>query len=76
MMPFAVIGAEDQLHVVQGRKVRGRAYPWGVCETDNAKHCDFARLRYVLFRYILVVSGVHIYIFYSWTDHWHICTYM
>ena len=72
MMPFAVIGAEDQLHVVQGRKVRGRAYPWGVCETDNTKHCDFARLRYVLFKYLYLfivfyisILFIHVFILYT-----------
>lgn len=47
MIPFSVIGVEDT-YPVNGRQVRGRQYPWGVCETDNAKHCDFARMRYVI----------------------------
>jgi cell division control protein 11 len=36
------------MFVVTGRQVRGRKYPWGICEVDNPKHCDFTRLRYVL----------------------------
>ena len=31
-----------------GRKVRGRAYPWGVVEVDNEEHCDFVKLRRML----------------------------
>ena len=30
---------------IQGRKVRGRQYPWGFVEVDNPKHSDFALLR-------------------------------
>jgi hypothetical protein len=33
-----------------GRKVRGRAYPWGVVEVDNEEHCDFVKLRQMLIR--------------------------
>ena len=47
MLPFAIIGA-DGTFTVNGRQVRGRKYPWGVCEIDNPSHCDFSRLRYVL----------------------------
>lgn len=47
LMPFAVIGAEGQYNV-NGREVRGRQYPWGIIEVDNAKHCDFSYLRHAL----------------------------
>lgn len=47
LLPFAVIGAEDE-YTVNGRKVRGRKYPWGVVEVDNVKHCDFTYLRNAL----------------------------
>jgi hypothetical protein len=30
---------------VNGRKVRGRQYPWGFVEVDNPVHSDFALLR-------------------------------
>lgn len=43
------IGCEDEI-VVNGRKVRGRQYPWGVVEVDNSEHCDFAKLRFALLR--------------------------
>ncbi|KAI3642577.1 hypothetical protein MP228_012132 [Amoeboaphelidium protococcarum] len=47
MMPFTVIGSEGT-YSVNGKKVRGRQYQWGVAETDNAQHCDFGRLRYAV----------------------------
>ena len=31
MMPFAVIGSET-VHEVNGKKIRGRRYPWGIVE--------------------------------------------
>ena len=30
---------------VNGKKLRGRQYPWGFVEVDNIKHSDFALLR-------------------------------
>ena len=33
------------LFQVNGKKVRGRQYPWGFVEVDNPKHSDFALLR-------------------------------
>jgi cell division control protein 11 len=44
---LTVIGAEG-MYTVNGKNVRGREYPWGICEVDNTQHCDFPRLRYVL----------------------------
>lgn len=46
-VPFAVCGATTLLEV-KGRKVRGRAYPWGVVEVENPDHCDFIKLRTML----------------------------
>ena len=46
-MPFTVIGAEGT-YTLNNKNVRGREYPWGICEVDNTQHCDFSRLRYVL----------------------------
>ncbi|XP_059481255.1 septin-5 isoform X2 [Neocloeon triangulifer] len=43
-VPFAVIASNTTLEV-NGKKVRGRQYPWGVVEVDNPQHSDFARLR-------------------------------
>ncbi|KAL1129810.1 hypothetical protein AAG570_012754 [Ranatra chinensis] len=46
-VPFAVCGANTMLEA-QGRKVRGRLYPWGVVEVENPEHCDFIKLRTML----------------------------
>ncbi|KAJ3365065.1 hypothetical protein GGF32_000245 [Allomyces javanicus] len=47
LLPFAVVGSDEEINV-NGRLIRARQYPWGVVEVENLKHCDFARLRYVL----------------------------
>jgi cell division control protein 11 len=49
MMPFAIIGSEEEVEV-NGQLVRGRLYPWGVAEVDNPKHSDFSRLRSALLK--------------------------
>ncbi|KAL9631274.1 MAG: hypothetical protein Q9164_005984 [Protoblastenia rupestris] len=49
-VPFAVVGANTEVTSPEGRKVRGRRYPWGVIEVDNEDHCDFAKLRQMLIR--------------------------
>ena len=49
-VPFAVVGANTEVTTPDGRKVRGRAYPWGVIEVDNEEHCDFVKLRQMLIR--------------------------
>ncbi len=46
-IPFAVVGANTMVEV-NGKKIRGRQYPWGVVEVENAKHCDFIKLRTML----------------------------
>ncbi len=46
-IPFAVVGSTDVIEV-NGRKVRGRLYPWGVVEVENPEHCDFLKLRTML----------------------------
>ncbi|KAI8818436.1 Septin-domain-containing protein [Fimicolochytrium jonesii] len=48
-IPFAVVGSDKEVDV-NGRKVRGRKYPWGVIEVDNEEHCDFIKLRQMLIR--------------------------
>ncbi len=47
-MPFAVVGSNTEIDTPDGRRVRGRAYPWGVIEVDNEEHCDFVKLRQML----------------------------
>lgn len=49
-VPFAVVGAANEITNADGRKVRGRQYPWGVIEVDNEEHCDFVKLRQMLIR--------------------------
>ncbi|KAI0164667.1 Septin-domain-containing protein [Xylariaceae sp. FL1272] len=49
-VPFAVVGSNDEITNADGRKVRGRRYPWGVIEVDNEEHCDFVKLRQMLIR--------------------------
>ncbi|KAK7040081.1 Cell division control protein 11 [Paramarasmius palmivorus] len=48
LMPFAVIGSEEEIEI-DGEAIRGRVYPWGAVEVDNPDHCDFVRLKSVLF---------------------------
>uniref|UniRef100_A0A1B6DNI7 Septin-type G domain-containing protein n=1 Tax=Clastoptera arizonana TaxID=38151 RepID=A0A1B6DNI7_9HEMI len=48
-VPFAVVGSNTVLEV-DGKKVRGRKYPWGVAEVENLDHCDFIALRNMLIR--------------------------
>ncbi|KAE8147740.1 septin AspB [Aspergillus avenaceus] len=49
-VPFAVVGANSEITTADGRKVRGRSYPWGTIEVDNEEHCDFVKLRQMLIR--------------------------
>ncbi|KAI8911748.1 Septin-domain-containing protein [Gorgonomyces haynaldii] len=48
-MPFSVIASETEI-LVNGQKVRGREYLWGVAEVENEDHCDFKKLRNLLIR--------------------------
>jgi len=47
MLPFALVGSEEY-HEVNGQKVCGRKYPWGIVEVENPQHCDFATFQDVL----------------------------
>jgi hypothetical protein len=49
-IPFAVVGSDKIVTTPDGRKVRGRVYPWGIVEVDNEEHCDFVKLRQMLIR--------------------------
>lgn len=44
------MGSNALVQTADGRRVRGRAYPWGVIEVDNEEHCDFVKLRQMLIR--------------------------
>ncbi|XP_053561231.1 septin-4-like, partial [Bombina bombina] len=48
-IPFAVIGSNTVVES-NGKRVRGRQYPWGVVEVENEQHCDFVKLRTMLIR--------------------------
>lgn len=44
-MPFSTINSIERYFNVEGNEVRGRQYKWGLSEVENAKHCDFLKLR-------------------------------
>ncbi|KAJ3393583.1 hypothetical protein HDU92_007622 [Lobulomyces angularis] len=48
-IPFAIVGSDREVEF-NGKKVRGRKYPWGVIDVDNEDHCDFVKLRQMLIR--------------------------
>lgn len=48
-VPFAVVGSNVMIES-NGKKIRGRRYPWGVAEVENLEHCDFIALRNMLIR--------------------------
>ncbi|XP_076358239.1 septin-7-like isoform X2 [Tachypleus tridentatus] len=48
-VPFAVVGSNTLIEV-NGKKIRGRRYPWGIVEVENLEHCDFIALRNMLIR--------------------------
>jgi len=49
-VPFAVVGSNTVFETSDGKKVRGRRYPWGVVDIENLEHCDFVPLRNMLIR--------------------------
>jgi len=62
-VPFAVVGSNTVIEA-DGKKLRGRRYPWGVVEVENLEHCDFIALRNMLIRTHLqdlkdVTNNVH-----------------
>nr|XP_033778140.1 septin-4-like isoform X2 [Geotrypetes seraphini] len=46
-IPFAVIGSNTVVEK-DGKRVRGRLYPWGIVEVENPSHSDFVKLRMML----------------------------
>uniref|UniRef100_A0A3B3QFF3 Septin n=1 Tax=Paramormyrops kingsleyae TaxID=1676925 RepID=A0A3B3QFF3_9TELE len=48
-MPLAVVCSNMEV-AIDGKKVRGRQYPWGVAEVANGEHCAFSVLRKILIR--------------------------
>ncbi|XP_060535497.1 septin-7 [Cylas formicarius] len=62
-VPFAVVGSNVVIES-EGKKTRGRRYPWGVAEVENLEHCDFIALRNMVIRTHLqdlkdVTNNVH-----------------
>ncbi|XP_039314583.1 septin-7 isoform X3 [Solenopsis invicta] len=49
-VPFAVVGANTVVECENGKKLRGRKYPWGIAEVENLEHCDFIALRNMVVR--------------------------
>jgi len=45
-----VVGSNKTIEV-NGKRVRGRQYPWGIVEVDKLEHNDFLALRDMLIRY-------------------------
>lgn len=43
-IPFAVIGSNIVVEA-NGKRTRGRLYPWGIVEVENPKHSDFLKLK-------------------------------
>jgi len=48
MLPFAIVGSEEEITLSDGEVLRARRYPWGIVEVDNPQHSDFSRLRTAL----------------------------
>lgn len=62
-VPFAVVGSNAVIEI-DGKKLRGRKYPWGIAEVENLEHCDFIALRNMVVRTHLqdlkdVTNNVH-----------------
>ncbi|GAB1599150.1 septin-7-like isoform X3 [Argonauta hians] len=48
-VPFAVVGSNTVIDC-NGKRMRGRQYPWGIVEVENLEHNDFIALRNMLIR--------------------------
>ncbi|XP_063488265.1 septin-7-like isoform X9 [Symphalangus syndactylus] len=46
-LPLAVVGSSTVIEV-NGKRVRGRQYPWSVAEVEHGEHCYFTILRNTL----------------------------
>ena len=49
--PFAVVASNTLTTLSDGRKVRGREYPWGCVNIEDRDHCDFSTLQSLLWAY-------------------------
>ncbi|KAJ3043611.1 hypothetical protein HDV00_004712 [Rhizophlyctis rosea] len=48
MLQSTVIGSEEEV-ILNGRRIRCRQYPRGYVDVDNPQHCDFSKLRFMVF---------------------------
>lgn len=43
-IPFAIIGSTNSIDL-NGRRIRGREYPWGIVDIQDERYSDFIKLR-------------------------------
>lgn len=54
LMPFSIIGSNDVDEMPDGTLIRGRKYPWGTLDVEDASISDF-----VVLRNTLLISHLH-----------------
>merc|ERR1719228_2051047 len=64
LVPFAVVGSNVVVQDENGKRVRGRKYPWGTVNIEDKNHCDFLSLRSLVLAHHMqdlkdVTSQVH-----------------
>lgn len=64
LVPFAVVGSNTVVQDENGKRVRGRKYPWGTVNIEDKNHCDFLALRSLVLAHHMqdlkdVTSQVH-----------------
>jgi len=64
LVPFAVVGSNVVVQDENGKRVRGRKYPWGTVNIEDPNHCDFLSLRSLVLAHHMqdlkdVTSQVH-----------------
>lgn len=55
-IPFAIIGSTTTVEL-NGRRVRGREYPWGVVDIQDERYSDFVKLRTFLRYFVWLFFG-------------------
>lgn len=54
LLPFSIIGSNDVFESADGSVIRGRKYPWGTLDVEDANISDF-----VVLRNTLLISHLH-----------------
>ena len=54
-IPFAIIGSTTSIDL-NGRRIRGREYPWGIIDIQDERYSDFIKLRTFLRYYHFLVE--------------------